>query len=137
MKNQVNMSEYVVRNESGMVDVEGTVRKFHSEVQAFVSLESNSTDKINGAVNAVFDREPSGKAIAMESLIHSTLVEMQVGIDSYQQSHKMVHNFIRNNSSNERSDGCLFKISLGYNGGVRRWTDYQEEVKPAKKTSKK
>jgi membrane protease subunit (stomatin/prohibitin family) len=128
---KIVLNTYVVRNDNG-IDVEATMRKFHSDVQALMSHEENDLAMISSAVKVVFDRY-SAASINTDAVIHSALMEMQVGVECHQDMASKVRKYLQANSSDKREDNCLFRVAKGVGGGVCRWSEYIDKEKSTKK----
>jgi hypothetical protein len=121
---KIVLSTYVVRDDNG-IDVEATVRKFHSDVAALVSSEEGDVGAISNAVAAVFDRYP-GASLKTDSVIHAALVEMHVGVETDAEMTVKTRKYLQANSG-KREDGQLFRCGKGVGGGLCRWSEYVEK----------
>lgn len=109
------MKSYVVRSESGSVDVDATVTKFAGELQSYLNGVEALSGQIGTAVNAVFD-EHKGAAINMPALVTLGLVKLNVTFDHYTEMSEAIADYVRSNKD-------VYLISKGKGGGVRRICD--------------
>jgi len=132
MKNNFGM--YAVRDElSGEIDVEATMNRFHTELQAQVAHETNDLDAIAGAVSTVFNKHPNVN-IKTDSVIHAVLRELNVDVMDDKPMVKRIRTYLQDNADDTRESGKTYKCNKGQNGGICRWSEYTE--KPAKTTKK-
>lgn len=111
----VTLSELVVRNTDGSVDLDGSCDKFRGALQTFIAATADLNTEISTAVNAVFD-EHKGARMAVPTLVNFALGKMNVGIADWSARTKQVHDYVSSSKS-------LYDIRKGKGGGVCRISD--------------
>lgn len=128
---KIVLNTYVIRNNNG-VDVNATMDKFHKDIVELMSHEENDLNVISKVIEMVFDKH-LGVVFNTKAVIHAALIEMQVGLESYQDISNKILAYLKANSSSNREDNKVFRVSKGIGGGICRWSEYVKKEKPGKK----
>ena len=116
---KINVSEMVVRDETGCVDIEGTVATFRGELYSWLQEVEYQTALIADAVSKVFDSH-KGVCINMPALVSMTLNILGATPTNYADLSEKVGAYVRTSKA-------LFAVSKGKGGGVRRIADMSAE----------
>lgn len=110
-----NLSGYVVRDTNGAVDMDATVLKFRTDLDAHLAARAERDSQIADAVNAVFDQY-RGANINLPAL--ETLALSKLGADpsNYGELAEALRSYIKDNSG----EGGAFKVAKGKGGGCHR-----------------
>lgn len=119
------MDKYTVRDESGVVDVVASAEKYAEALAAWTAENELSTEALDTAVNAVFDRY-RGQNLHMPALLSMCAVEMGGDPSAFKQVTKRLHAHIRGMAAS----GVL-SITKGVGGGVCRVADKPAKEEPA------
>lgn len=111
----------------GNLDREASTLAFQAQYDKFVADRRIENEEIAKAVNGYFDRYP-GAGINMPALAHGALQTLNAQPANYKSLEKRVLQYVRDNASDERSAGKLFKIGKGVRGGVKRWAEIPVET---------
>jgi hypothetical protein len=120
-----NMNAFVVRGESGSVDVEATTLKFRGALEVYLATRETEDASIAAAVHEVFDTH-RGANINMPALVGFAIQKLGVTPANHATLSEKVADYVRNNAG----DGGAFEIKKGKGGGTRRVCDI---TKPAAK----
>jgi hypothetical protein len=119
-----NVSEFVVRDSSGCVDVDATIENFSSQLGTFMVETEVETAGIAQAVNAVFDTHkgvnintPALVSLSIQSL---SIQKLDVSPANYADMAEKIADYVRSNKA-------TFLVSKGKGGGVRRICDIVEK----------
>lgn len=116
---KINVSEMVVRDETGCVDIEATVASFRGELYTWMQEVEYTTALISQAVSSVFDAH-KGACINMPALTSMALHILGATPTNYADLSEKVGAYVRTSKS-------LFAVSKGKGGGVRRIADMSAE----------
>lgn len=111
----IKMSEYVVRDTTGTVDIDATIEKFGTELQSYLDTAERESVDIGNAVHAVFDQH-KGVNINMPALVSLSLQWLDVSPANYSDMSEKVADYVRSHKD-------AFLVSKGKGGGVRRIAD--------------
>lgn len=114
-----NMSEMVVRDDNGSVDVDGTIVAFKNELYSWVQEVEYETSLVGAAVNVVFDNH-KGANINMPALTSMALNILGATPANYAHLSEMVGDYVRTSKAQ-------FCVSKGKGGGVKRIADMSLE----------
>lgn len=109
-------------SKDGLVDQDASETAFRTALLNYVANRETEQSTIASAVNAQFDKHP-GASINMPALASMTLASLNVQPENYGTLEKLALDYVRENASDKREDGKLFKIGKGKGGGCRRWSD--------------
>ncbi len=115
-------NEYIVRNEDGSIDINGSVNKFATAISTLSQSEVTS-DEIQVAVDNVCDNHV-GKRIPMQALVALATTELDPEPANLNAVSKRVHAWIRATAKNTGR----FEIVKGVGGGVARLARDGEEL---------
>ena len=116
---KLNLSEMVVRDETGCVDVEGTIATFRNDLYTWLQEVEYETALIAGAVKEVFDNH-KGVRINMPALVSMTLNILGATPSNYADLSEKVGAYVRTAKE-------VFLVSKGKGGGVCRIADMSAE----------
>lgn len=116
---KINMADMVVRDDTGCVDIEGTVATFRGELYAWLQEVECTTALIAEAVGKVFDTH-KGACINMPALTSMSLHILGATPANYADLSEKVGAYVRTSKT-------LFAVSKGKGGGVRRIADMSAE----------
>jgi len=108
------MDKFTVRDETGAVDVTASALAYGEALAAWVADNEVSSETIETAINAVFDRYP-GVRIPMPALLSAAVTELSATPDQHAALTKRCHEYVRG----QNVAGKLF-ITKGKGGGVSR-----------------
>jgi hypothetical protein len=134
------LTNFVIRDESGALDFDATMKKFAARVTEYDAAVSMETDKIAGAVDATFDKF-NGAIMPMDTIVGFAITDLNPTSDNYSILKERVKDYIRSNADRsevKNQDGTvitpadaprtrIFAISKGKGGGVKRWSDHAEK----------
>jgi len=122
--NNVTMAGYVVKTD-GEINVEETVQKFRAELLVYKTERELESETVGQAVHAVFD-DWRGVNINMPALQTAALKYLNFQPENHKALSQKVTEYVRANAG-KRETGALFFIGKGKGGGVKRWSDHQNE----------
>jgi len=117
-------------------DRAANVYVFQEAYDLFIAANLNLSDKIAGAVDAVFDEYPN-KPIVIPSLVNAAMGHLTYSLNTFKSLSDSIVEYVRENadrtdrkdragnviSSAEADRTRKFKIGKGANGGVTRWSN--------------
>jgi hypothetical protein len=110
------LNTFVVRDEAGELDVDGTMEKFQGVLLQYQAERETELATIGAAVNAVFDNF-RGTAINMPALTTLTLQRLNCQPETCKALTARILDYVRSNA------GTVFQIAKGKGGGVSRISD--------------
>lgn len=119
-------------SKDGAIDQEASRQEFNKALAQYVTARETEQSTIADAVSSVFDRHP-GTPINMPALASMVLASLNVQPENYSALEGLTLGYVRENASEKREDGKLFRIGKGKGGGVRRWSDIPVEQPAAAK----
>jgi hypothetical protein len=108
------MDKFTVRDATGSVDVEASAVAYGEALAAWVADNEVSSETIEAAINAVFDRYP-GIRIPMPALLSQAVTELAATPDQHAALTKRCHEYVKG----QAQAGNLFVIK-GKGGGVAK-----------------
>jgi translation initiation factor 2B subunit (eIF-2B alpha/beta/delta family) len=118
----IDFSSFVVLS-NGSVDVQATVESFRTQLETYVSSQTNTVETVHNALNQLFDAHP--KTLSLPFVVQTVLGSLEVTPENCKALTKQVQDIIKASSSKVR-DGSLLRVEVGRGGGVSRWSDVQE-----------
>lgn len=116
----ITLSTYAVKHTDGSIDTAGTLAKFSSDLDTFVSLQAADTEAVAQAVSDTFDAN-KGVRINMPYLVNQALPLLGVTSATHKSLTERVQAYVRSNADGKGAD--LFSIEKGKNGGCARKSD--------------
>jgi hypothetical protein len=133
-----NVTFFIVRDGSGVVDLEASNDKFQSELVKYCAERETEQETIAEAVHACFDQY-KGVRINMPALCTFTLTKLNAQPENHKVLTERVMEFVRSQSQGKAADDgtvenptSTFLIGKGKGGGVARRCDLV--AKPEKAT---
>lgn len=120
---QINISDSVVRNSDGSLDLEGTLKAITPKVIQLVEKLDNETLDIAKAVHTVFDMF-KGSRLNTNAVVSFALQHLEVTPESAGELTGKITDYLKSNSGEQGSS--LFSTKRGRNGGIARWDDVSE-----------
>ena len=120
---QINITDSIVRNVDGTLDLEGTLKALSPKVLSLVEKLDLETADIGLAVHKVFDTF-KGTRLASDAVVSFALQHLTVTPETAGDITGKIKDFIKQNSG-ER-DSSVFSTKRGRGGGVARWSDVSE-----------
>ena len=118
----IDLDTFVVRSETGNIDVDMTLDKFHTIVVTYRDEIGSRFTRIGAALQTVFDQQ-LGKAIVMPSLEYLVLHELNASEGELRDLKVLVKSYIQANCG-KKEEGYSFETRKGPGGGVFRWVDH-------------
>lgn len=115
------MDKYTVRDSSGSVDVEASAVAYAEALVQWVDENELSQERLDAAVNAVFDQF-LGQTIHMPALLSAATLELGGSPAEHKTHSKRLHQHIRG-----LHDRGVLQITKGKGGGVARVSDLPQE----------
>lgn len=109
---QINLSSYVVRANTGAVDIDQTVAKFQTDLEKFAALQEADEAAIASAVSAVFDAHPDA-SLNLPAVASLAFNRMGCAASTYTEMVERIQTYVR-------SAKTLYVIKKGKGGGVSR-----------------
>lgn len=127
------MDKFTVRGSSGSVDVVASANAYAKALTEWVAQNELSSETIETAVEAVFDRFP-GQRLPMPALLSLSVAELGASPDQHKTLTARVHAYVTGQSADNTG---RIDIGKGKGGGVSRLALPGEEVpaRLAKKTA--
>lgn len=127
------MDKFTVRGTDGSVDVAASANAYAKALTGWVAQNELSSDTIETAIEAVFDRFP-GQRLPMPALLSLTVAELGASPDQHKTLTSRVHAYVTGQSADNTG---RIDIGKGKGGGVSRLALPGEEVpaRTAKKTA--
>lgn len=119
----------LARAADGSVDVAATLAACQGAVHQYIASRETEQTVIASAVSEVFDALKGGRA-NMPFVVNQALRTLNAQPENFKALSDRCAEYIRENASEDRASGKLFKIGKGKGGGVTRWAD-QPEAAPA------
>lgn len=115
MDKHVDITEIIVRDEDGEIDMTETLSAFEDIVLAWEEEGQADNTAILQALNKAFDKH-HGKALSVQALTFEVMNVLGLSVDSL--------GSVQNNvSSVVKANPALFEQTRGPNGGTRRIAD--------------
>lgn len=108
-----NLKDYVVKDDSGQIDVEATESKFANDLASFLSFGDEYSERAEKAVHAVFNKHP-GQKLSVPALV--TFATYDASIEDHPSLVQAVKDYIAAN----QGEGGLFEVTRGPGGGIKR-----------------
>lgn len=108
----IKFNVYVVRDESGNVDLEATHEKFATELAAWDSQNRSDLGTVTAAIHKVFNKFYAVKAISKPALLTLVLGELTVTPGTHQEVSERICGVLKTDPA--------FLVAKGKNGGVSR-----------------
>ncbi len=113
------MEKYFVRSESGAVDIDATIEAFSVALESHLSASEKIAGSIEGAVDAVFDKENARLPKGM--LIDGVLAKLGATSETHTSLTHAVEAYLRANTSKDKgADGRRLVAIKGQKGGIQR-----------------
>lgn len=112
------INEFLVRSESGSVDLDATTAKFRGALEVYLTQRETEASKIAEAVHAIYD-EYKGASLNMPALCSFTAARLGATPATHAVLCERTAEYVRENAG----EGKTFTIAKGKNGGVRRNAD--------------
>lgn len=127
------MDKFTKRGADGSVDIAASGNAYMKALAEWATQNETPTDKIEAAVEAVFDKFPTGR-ISVPSLVGFALTELGATPDQHKSLTNRVRAYVSGQCAN--NTGRL-DIMKGVGGGVMRLSRPGEEIpaRPAKKSA--
>jgi len=117
----------------GAIDQDASRKAFNEALVKYVAERETEQSTIATAVNAQFDKHP-GVSINMPALASMTCAALNAQPANFSTLEERCLSYVRENASDKREDGKLFRIGKGKGGGVRRWAEIPVETPAAPAT---
>jgi hypothetical protein len=124
-KRNMNVENYVVRDEYDCIDEKATYERFVNEVQALVRVEKQVEDNALEFCHRAFDQHV-GVCFGMQCLQNHIVHLLGTPLADIPRMMKRIEKAIKANVG-ERVSGKPFGQKKGLGGGVFRWSDKAEE----------
>jgi hypothetical protein len=117
-------------SKDGAVDQSASEAAFRTALLNYVAQRETEQSTIAAAVSAQFDKHP-GVSINMPALASMVLASLNVQPENFSTLEALALGYVRENASEKREDGKLFRIGKGKGGGVKRWSEIPVEAPKA------
>jgi hypothetical protein len=120
-------------SKDGSLNQDASEAAFRSAYLNFVAQRETEQSTIADAVGALFDAH-QGTSINMPAVASMACAKLNAQPENYSTLTELVLSYVRENASEKREDGKLFRIGKGKGGGVKRWSEIPVEApKPESK----
>lgn len=119
------MDKFTVRDASGCVDIIASATKYAEALSVWAAQNEVSSDTIEGAVEAVFDRF-DGKRLPMPALLSMAVTELGATPEQHKSLTARVHAYVKGQTAAGR-----LEVGKGPKGGCSRVARPGEPI-PAK-----
>lgn len=119
-------------SKDGSVDVEASTAAFSAALSKHIAESETQAATVAAAVAAVFEKFP-GTPITMPNVGSMVCGRLNAQPANYSTLEKLAQDHVRQNASDKREDGKLYRIGKGKGGGCLRWSDIPVEQPAASK----